>query len=141
MTYYVYRCYDADGDLLYVGCSKDVEKRLKQHEGYADSWVNQMARIAVEEYPDHESALLVEARAIATEHPYWNTLGRWSHRDRWSEADFQRWGHMLAQRPSSGWWHDTYVRDLNRAYLIRFGKPFPDNPERGFAHIDAESVA
>ena len=31
MSYFVYRCYDADGVLLYIGCTYDLKSRMRQH--------------------------------------------------------------------------------------------------------------
>lgn len=75
--HYVYRCYDASGLLLYVGCTRDVAGRLQVH---ASSWNNpasavlnmRMASHEVEEFPTFEAARAAEREAIANEAPLAN---------------------------------------------------------------------
>lgn len=31
ILHFLYRCYDADGRLLYIGCTSDVERRIEGH--------------------------------------------------------------------------------------------------------------
>lgn len=75
MSAYVYRASDASGRLLYVGCSVDVEARLRYHEANAQWWPFHES-VAVEEFATQKEALAAEAVAIATEHPRWNMAGR-----------------------------------------------------------------
>jgi hypothetical protein len=42
--HYVYRAYATNGDLLYVGCTLDPEKRMATHRGTGD-WYPHMARL------------------------------------------------------------------------------------------------
>lgn len=71
----VYRAFDHAGRLLYVGCSVDVEARLRQHERTAVWWPFQ-SRITREVFESHEDALTAEKAAIAAEHPRWNIKDR-----------------------------------------------------------------
>lgn len=133
VPHFVYRCYDEDGDLLYVGCSGDVEKRLAIHAKTA-SWVADVRNMEVEEFDSRRDALHAESRAIAAEHPYHNIVGRWMRRNEWTEAEFQRWAHMQIRRWPNG--YDSVQRHeqmeaTRRAYLQRFGKSLPDDPQRG----------
>lgn len=68
---YVYRTFDDLGLLLYVGCSKDVAKRLTQHRTYA-RWVPYMKDVTIEEFPSRDDALAAEASAIRSERPFFN---------------------------------------------------------------------
>ena len=70
----VYRCFDAEGRLLYVGCSINPYKRVAEHRGENHGWVYDLARFTVEVYPDRATAEWVERRAIRTEHPLWNSV-------------------------------------------------------------------
>lgn len=67
----VYRLYDADGALLYVGVARSPRERLSDH-AYRKPWWPQVARKTIEWHPDRETALEAEARAIHTEHPVHN---------------------------------------------------------------------
>lgn len=67
----VYRCYDAAGQLLYVGQGLDPHERLKQHRRTGQPWVADVARTDVVWYPDRLDALLAERAATRTEGPLW----------------------------------------------------------------------
>lgn len=69
----VYRLYDADGSLLYVGTSNQPEARWKQH-APEKPWWPQVARKDIEWYPDRPKALTAEALAIITESPRYNVV-------------------------------------------------------------------
>lgn len=75
MSAFVYRAFDAQDRLLYVGCSVEVDARLRYHQQHAAWWVFAV-RIEREEFADQDAALQAEAAAIATEHPRWNVIGR-----------------------------------------------------------------
>jgi hypothetical protein len=63
---YLYRLFAADGKLLYVGITDDLNQRLAAH-----SWRG-FARFTSEAYPTRESAEAAEARAILIEKPAQN---------------------------------------------------------------------
>lgn len=69
---YVYRHYDEDGLLLYVGVSNDVGRRLEQHSKTAP-WARRVSRTTIVSFPDRESALAGEREAIETEKPTYNS--------------------------------------------------------------------
>jgi excinuclease UvrABC nuclease subunit len=69
----VYRVRDAAGTLLYVGCSVNAFKRVKQHKNEYQRWFPQAATVDIEQYADLVTARYVEAHAIATEAPVWNS--------------------------------------------------------------------
>lgn len=73
--HYVYRVYDALNQLLYVGCSIDVDQRMANHEG-TSAWFVFHSRVEKTAYSTREEAEAAEANAIATEHPRWNINGR-----------------------------------------------------------------
>lgn len=67
----VYRCYDADGCLLYVGgtMGTDARARLTQHR-YANrtrgksAWVSRLDHVEVDRYESWQEACLAEAALI-----------------------------------------------------------------------------
>lgn len=67
----LYRHFDADGNLLYVGISLSALKRLAQHSQSAQ-WYCQIARVSIEHFPTREEALDAEALAIHRENPLHN---------------------------------------------------------------------
>lgn len=67
----LYRHFNADGVLLYVGISLNAVQRLSQHR-FGAKWFVQISRVDVEWLDDRASALAAEAIAIAQEDPVWN---------------------------------------------------------------------
>jgi hypothetical protein len=70
----LYRHYDADELLLYVGISLDAFSRLRQHQS-ATGWTSKAVTMRTVTYPSRTEALEAEARAIAEENPLWNIAG------------------------------------------------------------------
>jgi len=68
---YVYRYFDADGRLLYVGQTADPERRHKSHKSRA-SWFPAVARREVQGPLAKQLALCVEFAAIRLEGPSYN---------------------------------------------------------------------
>jgi predicted GIY-YIG superfamily endonuclease len=74
--YAVYRCYGGDGQLLYVGETGDLGKRLADHA--KKLWFVQVRGITLEWYADELDALKAERRAIHVEHPKYNKQHRYT---------------------------------------------------------------
>lgn len=75
----LYRLFDADGNLLYVGITGDLRGRFAKHAA-EKPWWNQVARKTVTWYGSRSGALLAEAAAIADEQPRYNIAGVFSER-------------------------------------------------------------
>lgn len=71
-TTYLYRFFDSNQRLLYVGISYHIESRLDSHR-HQKPW-DKVARITVESHPTREGALTAERRAIRDEKPAWNVV-------------------------------------------------------------------
>lgn len=71
----LYRFYDAEDGLLYIGVTSVGPSRWSDHEHHRTWWA-MVDRAATEHYPDRASALAAEKAAIAAEHPPWNTQHR-----------------------------------------------------------------
>lgn len=69
----LYRFYDADGVLLYVGISKHWPERLTQHRR-DKVWWTEVARIDLEPFPTREAVLEAERAAIIAERPRYNVI-------------------------------------------------------------------
>ena len=85
--HYVYRIFDKDGRLIYVGCSHNPEKRLNQHRRTM-WWAHQIHRIKLTVHPNKAAGHLAERTAINAEQPRWNLTGRWVHRATWTSQDY-----------------------------------------------------
>ena len=67
----LYRHYDAEGRLLYIGVTTDPDRRTGQHRRYS-GWADKIDATLVQWFDDRTDALAAEARAIATESPAHN---------------------------------------------------------------------
>ena len=70
---YLYRAFDSSDNLLYVGISYDWLKRLHSHEKDSE-WLELTDRVTIERYPDRDSVLDAEKRAIIAEKPLYNKV-------------------------------------------------------------------
>lgn len=70
MTYFVYRLFDADDCLLYIGCSSNVRDRLRCHS--AKEWGSEIASVTVQGPWSRDGARFVESIAIWNEAPRHN---------------------------------------------------------------------
>lgn len=68
----LYRMYDADNQLLYVGISTGPVKRMEQHKSEKD-WFYEVRHIEIEWFENREQALLAESFAILRERPLHNS--------------------------------------------------------------------
>ncbi|NOD65791.1 GIY-YIG nuclease family protein [Ruegeria sp. HKCCD6109] len=67
----IYRVFDAEGVLLYVGQSSSPLSRLDEHKRL-QVWQMQIASVTVEWHATREDALAAEKEAIREEGPVWN---------------------------------------------------------------------
>lgn len=70
----VYRMYDADGQLLYVGHSKSALKRLGDHLN-DKPWIQDVVDVNLEHFDTVEQAKAAESAAISNEFPLHNIAG------------------------------------------------------------------
>lgn len=133
-THWVYRCFDADDRLVYVGSTTSLPKRLAQHRA-TSWWSPTVARVVAKVYPNGVVAREVERAAIRDEVPRWNKAGKWAGRHAWTEQDWFDWFTVLI-RESESPYGATLPRSLVTAvadYRALFSTPLP-------AHIDERIV-
>jgi hypothetical protein len=70
-TFTLYRFYDADDTLLYVGLTINPGRRMEKHRAM-QPWWSEVARIEMEQHPDHATLRAAEREAIETESPLYN---------------------------------------------------------------------
>lgn len=70
----LYRYFDAEGRLLYVGVARDFQARDIAHRS-SSAWYPQMARTETVKYTTRAEALAAERQAIRTERPLYNEQG------------------------------------------------------------------
>lgn len=69
----LYRHFDSNGELLYVGISLSSVARLAQHRR-SSVWFDRIKRVEIEAFPTREAAIMAESRAIETEKPKFNVM-------------------------------------------------------------------
>lgn len=67
----LYRMFDADGRLLYVGITIDIVSRFRSHRSLKPWWPD-IQTIQLEHFPDRLAARAAELKAITTEFPCYN---------------------------------------------------------------------
>lgn len=95
----VYRCYSADGELLYIGSTSDLDQRMEGHQ-YTSFWRAHVARVRIQIAPDRFTARAIEAAAIRGENPRFNIQHR-RPRSEWTEQDYRDVIRALGSGPSS----------------------------------------
>lgn len=105
----LYRYFDSDGELLYVGVTGDNTKRQSQHRRNS-FWFGEIASARFEHFDDRDEALDAETKAIQTEHPKYNIA---KHGITLMHSP---WVHMvyLAGMPDGG--HDELHKDFASKY-------------------------
>jgi len=85
---FVYRCYDSDDHLRYVGQTMyPVSHRMVSHRSAfrttgKSAWVVDIVRVEIDTYPSWQESIVAEAALIAALDPDGNKAGRqvdWSH--------------------------------------------------------------
>ena len=115
--HYLYRCYDAAGRLLYIGCTSEPRRRLAAHRagrGHgASPWLGVcMARheIDADVYAGRDAGREAEAEAIRTEQPLFNLHHHVGHiywKSHVAEYLVEQ-GHLkLALETACSCWRDT----------------------------------
>ncbi|QGJ87583.1 G-I-Y-Y-I-G endonuclease [Gordonia phage Faith5x5] len=80
IPHFVYRIYDEDGVLLYVGSTNSVRTRLNDHFIQKAPWFRFAHRVEMEQYATRYEAREAERAAILTEGPIGNTQNTSRHR-------------------------------------------------------------
>ncbi|QDF19777.1 G-I-Y Y-I-G endonuclease [Mycobacterium phage LilSpotty] len=123
-AHYVYRVFDRDGRLIYVGCTKNLFGRLRSHE-INSWWAYQAARVTSKVYPDKRSGRDAECAAIRSERPRWNLFGRGS-REMWTADEYADYviACLNLSEPMTPY-RLTRLQNLARHYRNRFGRELP----------------
>lgn len=138
MAHYVYRVYDRDGRLIYVGCTRNLVQRLQMHHyGYTAWWNGQAAKTVAKVFQSKRSALDAEMAAIKAERPRWNITGKWATNADWCEAEFSDFVTALLNSPEFGVGTLRRAKRVAEVYRQRTGKELPVDWESAQRCIDA----
>lgn len=85
----IYRVFDAEGRLIYIGRTRTLTTRVKEHRTSSWWWKPLAAKLRVQLMRDELAAKAAEKRAIQEERPAFNSMGygNWADRPYWTEAD------------------------------------------------------
>jgi hypothetical protein len=132
----------ADGELLYIGCTANLTRRMKNH----PDWLLARTRITAEWHPDRATGRAAETRAIKAEapalnlrsHPDWRTR---RGEENWYQSQVNRvtssnlfcvpTHRKRKRRPTST---QAYIAMLHRM-IARYGDRIGDDPETGLAAL------
>lgn len=113
----LYRFFDAQDRLLYVGISTWGIRRWREHSRSKDWWPD-VVRTTIEHYPSREAAAAAEVEAIRTEHPLYNVAHTGRERARWiiewTDPDGTR-RHWTTRRESDARLLTAVAEDLKAA--------------------------
>lgn len=111
---FVYRLYDAESALIYIGCTRDPRTREGAHRKNS-WWWPQVEHVRLTIFPSRAYALQREAQAIASERPLWNV--RHQEFAGISLDGFQQW-HDRAENLEAP---SAFKRRLRREALRQYG--------------------
>ncbi|GAB3213297.1 hypothetical protein GCM10027294_43540 [Marinactinospora endophytica] len=110
----LYRFYADDGQLLYVGITNDPPRRMKQHSDSKDWWP-QVRGISIDWYPDRDSVLAAERRAIAVENPLYNVAHK-SNTEFVATTDLERLSRSIVMTVYDKKEAEKHIRETREIY-------------------------
>jgi predicted GIY-YIG superfamily endonuclease len=99
----LYRYYDKDDNLLYIGISSNFQARAASHSKFA-TWSKKASTVKLEHYPDRHSVLAAEKYAIMTEKPLHNVI----HNKNKSGPE-GHWQEVLSGELEDDWHLELYL--------------------------------
>lgn len=131
---YIYRVYDDDGRLIYLGRTQNLVLRLRTH-AISSWWAPQVAKVKAHICRGAWSATDEERRAILSEHPRWNLNGLPLARH-WSKDQYHDWfTSFLNLRPAEEMTPRNLLRlgAVRRQYRNKFNEELPIELPTGVA--------
>lgn len=118
----LYRHFDADGTLIYVGVTANPLQRLAAHE-CGSAWIQEIARTDYEWFPTLALALAAEATAIRSERPRYNI--------RCAAEVRPREPRRRPRTPFGQWMRQTGARQVDVAAALNVSQPTVSKLARG----------
>lgn len=72
-VHFLYRAFDKDGKLIYVGMARCAITRIAQHEKFSH-WFHHVTQFKIEKLSSRQEAAQAEKKAILEEHPIYNYI-------------------------------------------------------------------
>lgn len=141
--HYVYRAFDDDDRLLYIGCTLNFERRQAEHRWYRP-WADRIARWEVEQYPNQRDALAAEEAAITAESPEFNAMYNGAGLTGWNDerrtSDTCLHGHSWAENAKVNAQGNRICRECERDARRRYDRKRRNTRPSTLAR-DAERVS
>ncbi len=124
----LYRFFDADDRLLYVGIAGTATQRWEQH-AKEKGWWDSVARVTVENHPSRQAAADAERNAIRNESPLYNVVHN-RNLVKLKQHDLIWYCDVCRAPISDGAGYVQSVKALGRKWVVlhRACDPFPDDP-------------
>lgn len=123
MRHYVYRHFDDEGQALYVGCSKDVHARFKQHMFDRTYWAKAVASTKVTVHSGRDAGWDVEKQEIHRLEPLHNSEVYLMDYPKWGQHNFLKHGYALALDQINGTVNPrSGLGKLHGYYREKFGR-------------------
>lgn len=118
----LYRAFDEDGTLLYIGISNQPLVRLSQHSKVA-AWAPYVTLVTFERHPSRVAVEEAEVEAIHREQPVFNVrdspTGSTSVEYLRLRRDRGRFVQEVPQRPLPPTWRNTRTRRIDKPPVVR----------------------
>lgn len=109
VSYRLYRHFDKQQQLLYVGISLRSFQRLAEHREYSH-WFEDIANVTFESFSNKDDALLAEKTAIQTEKPRFNLIHNTTQRSKVRVEDVEERPAVTRSREKlTGLFRPTYT--------------------------------
>lgn len=127
----VYRLWDAQGNLLYIGSAYDPEQRCRGHR--KKEWWSEVARRTDEWHPNRWTAYSAESDAVNAEKPKYNVMGSRAYQERCrqetGEGGRLRFRTIAACLAAAGASRDTVQAALRGEWTEEAGRLHPRSAE------------
>lgn len=111
----LYRLYDAEGRLLYVGISNSPYRRWAQH-SVEQSWWPQVVTHKLEWHEDRNAAMAAEREAVQSERPTWNEVHKVAAGAPEAAGRLEEWAEL---RRSNDQTRDPLVKGAHAAGITK----------------------
>lgn len=124
----LYRFFDADDQLLYVGVAGTATQRWEQH-AKEKGWWRDVAKTTVDHHPSRPSAMAAERNALRAEKPKYNVVHNDS-RPHLPKHDFEWYCDLCRAPVADGGGYIQSLKAMGRRWVVlhRECDPFPDDP-------------
>lgn len=131
----LYRYFDSDGDLLYVGITKNQVNRFTAH-AKKSVWVSQISKATFTHFSTREAAIVAENAAIKDEKPKYNIAGTDRQRLSIEIVDKHFWSMFVNSWDQHDAQHQAFCKEVQKG--VRYEKP---EIPLGTILMDSEYVA